>query len=76
MSCCITFNSTCGSQVGHMWVTSGLFSGLVGQIGQQVQPTFNLVAHALTLVAAVLIYAMTVIYWIAYNYSHDSTVAM
>ena len=28
--------STCGSQVGHMWVTSGLFCGLVGQMGQQV----------------------------------------
>ena len=25
-----------GSQVGHMWVTSGLFCGSVGQMGQQV----------------------------------------
>ena len=33
--------STCGSQVGHMWVTSGLFCGSVGQMGQQVWPTFN-----------------------------------
>ena len=35
----ITFKrktSTCESQVGHMWVTSGLFCGSVGQIGQQV----------------------------------------
>ena len=35
----ITFkkkNSACGSQVDHMWVTSGLFYGLVGQMGQQV----------------------------------------
>ena len=24
-----------------MWVTSGLSCGLVGQMGQQVQPTFN-----------------------------------
>ena len=33
MSCYITFKkktSTCGSQVGHMWVTSGLFCGSVG----------------------------------------------
>ena len=28
--------STCGSQVGHMWVTSRLFCGSVGQMGQQV----------------------------------------
>ena len=44
MSCYITFKkktSTCGSQVGHMWVTSRLFCGSVGQIGQQVWPTFN-----------------------------------
>ena len=37
MSCYITFKkkaSTCGSQVGHMWVTSGLFCGSVGQMGQ------------------------------------------
>ena len=40
----ITFKkktSTYGSQVGHMWVTSGLFCGSVGQMGQQVRPTFN-----------------------------------
>ena len=30
--------STCGSQVGHMWVTSRLFCG---SVSQQVQPTFN-----------------------------------
>ena len=44
MSCYSTFkkkSSTCGSQVDHMWVTSGLFRGLVGQIGHQVWPTFN-----------------------------------
>ena len=41
-SCLVTYitfkkkASTCGSQVGHMWVTSGLFCGSVGQIGQQV----------------------------------------
>ena len=28
-------------QVGHMWVTSRLFCGSVGQMGQQVWPTFN-----------------------------------
>ena len=30
--------SVCGSQVGHdhMWVTSGLLYGSVGQVGQQV----------------------------------------
>ena len=44
-SYCITFKkktSTCESQVGHMWVTSGLFCGSwsVGQMGQQVRPTF------------------------------------
>ena len=33
--------STCGSQVGHMWVTSGLFCRSVGHMGQQIQPTFN-----------------------------------
>ena len=33
--------STCGSQVGHMWVTSRLFCGSVGQMGQQVQPALN-----------------------------------
>ena len=33
--------SICGSQVGHMWVTSGLLCGSVGQMGQQVWPTFN-----------------------------------
>ena len=27
--------SICGSQVGHMWVTSGLLCGSVGQMGQQ-----------------------------------------
>ena len=35
----ITFKKktlTCGSQVGHLWVTSGLFCGSAGQIGQQV----------------------------------------
>ena len=44
MSCYITFKkktSTYGSQVGHMWVTSGLFCGSVGQMGHQVWPTFN-----------------------------------
>ena len=44
MSCYITFKkktSTCGLQVGHMWVTSGLFCGSVDQMGQQVRPTFN-----------------------------------
>ena len=25
--------------VGHMWITSGLFYGSVGQMGQQVRPT-------------------------------------
>ena len=33
--------STCGLQVGHTWVTSGLFCGSVNQTGQQVRPTFN-----------------------------------
>ena len=33
--------STCGSQVGHMWVISRLFCGSVSQMGQQVRPTFN-----------------------------------
>ena len=28
--------STYGSQVGHMWVTSGLLCGSVGQMGRQV----------------------------------------
>ena len=28
-----------------MWVTSGLLCGSVGQMGQQVQPTFNLAFH-------------------------------
>ena len=28
-------SSTCGSQVDHMWVTSRLFHGSVGQMGQQ-----------------------------------------
>ena len=28
--------STCGSQVGHIWVTSGLFCGSLGLMGQQV----------------------------------------
>ena len=40
----ITFKnktSTCGSQVDHMWVTSGLLCGSVGQVGQQVWLTFN-----------------------------------
>ena len=44
MSGYITFKnktSTCGSQVGHMRVTSKLFCGSVGQMGQQVRPTFN-----------------------------------
>ena len=39
MPCYITFKkktSKCGSQVGHMWVTSGLLCGSVGQMGQQV----------------------------------------
>ena len=31
----------CGSQEGHMWVTSGLLYGSLGQVGQQVWPTFN-----------------------------------
>ena len=34
-------NFMCGSQVGHIWVTSRLFCGSVGQMGQQVQLTFN-----------------------------------
>ena len=40
----ITFKKktlTCGSQVSHMWVKSGLLCGSVGQVGQQVWPTFN-----------------------------------
>ena len=44
MSCYITFKmktSTCGSQVDHMWVTSGLFCGSVSQMGQQMRYTFN-----------------------------------
>ena len=39
MSCYITFKkktSTCESQVGRIRVTSGLFCGSVGQMGQQV----------------------------------------
>ena len=46
-SCHVTLlskkTSTCGSQMGQMWVTSGLFCGSVGQMGKQVRPTFNLV---------------------------------
>ena len=30
---------TCGSQVGCIWITSGLFCGSVSQMGQQVRPT-------------------------------------
>ena len=44
MSFYITFKKktlACGSQVGHMWVTSGLLCGSVGQVGQQVWSTFN-----------------------------------
>ena len=44
MSFYITFKKKTlarGSQVGHMWVTSGLLCGSVGQVGQQVWPTFN-----------------------------------
>ena len=44
ISCYNTFKTktlTCGSQMGHMWVTSGLFCRSVGQTGQQVWPTFN-----------------------------------
>ena len=42
MSCYISKKtSTCGSQVGHMWVTSRLFCRSVGQMSKQVQPTFN-----------------------------------
>ena len=26
---------------GHKWAISGIFCGSVGQVGQQVQPTFN-----------------------------------
>ena len=37
--------STCGSQVSHMWVTSGLFYGSGGQMGQQMRPTFNPDVH-------------------------------
>ena len=33
--------STCGSQVGHMGVTSRVFCESVSQIGQQMQTTFN-----------------------------------
>ena len=33
--------SVYGSQVGHMLVTSRLLYGSVGQVGQQVLPTFN-----------------------------------
>ena len=36
---------TCGSQEGHMWVTSGLLCGSVGQVDQQVWPTFNPESH-------------------------------
>ena len=39
MSFYITFKKktlACGSQVGHMWVTSRLLCGSVGQVGQQV----------------------------------------
>ena len=42
-------NSVCGTssvsrrntQVGHLWITSGLLCGSVGQVDQQVWPTFN-----------------------------------
>ena len=34
-------NLACGSQVGRMWVTSGLLCGSVDQVGWQVWPTFN-----------------------------------
>ena len=37
--------STCGSQVGHMWVTSGLFCRSVSQMGEQVRSTFNSGVH-------------------------------
>ena len=36
MSCYITLERKLGSQVGHIWVTSRLFCGSVGQMGQQV----------------------------------------
>ena len=48
ISCYITFKKkalTCGSQVGHMWVTSALFSG---SVGQEVWPTFNPAWHLYT----------------------------
>ena len=47
MSFYTTFKKTlaCGSQEGHMWVTSGLLCGSVGQVDQQVWPTFNPVSN-------------------------------
>ena len=44
MSFYITFKKktlACGSQEGHMWITSRFLYGLVHQVGQQVWPTFN-----------------------------------
>ena len=37
----LKITSTCGSQVDHIWITSRFFCGSVGQMGQQVWPTFN-----------------------------------
>ena len=42
MSFCITFKkktSACGSQIHHIWITSGLLCGSMDQMGQQVHVT-------------------------------------
>ena len=44
MSFYITFKKktlACGSQKGHMWVTSGLLYGSVGEVAQHFQPCFK-----------------------------------
>ena len=30
----------------NMWITSGLFCGSVGQMGQRAQPTFNIAIYS------------------------------
>ena len=64
MSCYITFKKTLtyGSQVFHMWVTSGLFCGLEGEMGQQVRPTFNPDIYATMMQIMLTIFSKTALY--------------
>ena len=48
--------SICGSQVGHTWVTSRLFCRLLGQMSQQVWPTFNLTCTSKVIIIVYLIF--------------------